>query len=150
MTKRQPTWGKLRFGKQPNRSALPWAICTGLILSTILGLTAANWGHHATYWSNFSAFFAGVLPFAIAAAWLLLVDRTTIKGAVANPEHSIEHTWLAQASSISFFITIAVTGLASAIFTLFFDSFVGAALMVVAIAMLAVFAGSYLVIKHKA
>lgn len=149
MNKKTSTWGYVRFGNRPHRSALPWALATGTLISVLFASIAAAWGTHSTWWINFIAFFAGVLPFAIAAAWIALVDRTTITGAFAKPEQSVEHTWLMNAAATSFFLTLGATGAASAVFTMLHNP-IGTTLMVVSTAMMVLLTASYLLFKRKA
>lgn len=51
------------------------------------------------------------LVFGFMATWVLLVDRTTIRGAVRDPEHSIEGSWLEKAQSGAFQDTLILVAL---------------------------------------
>lgn len=147
---RQRTWGTLRFGKHPRRSALPVAAGAGCIVAALISLVAAHWGNYSSWWLNVVFFFSCLIPVTIPALWLMLVDRSSITGMVAKPEQSIEHVWLSQAASASFFIVLAATGLASAIATIYGDTLVGIVLAVLTVAMMAIFALSYVVLKNRA
>lgn len=56
------------------------------------------------------------LPAASAIGWVLLVDRSTIRGATPRPEESIESHWLNSSSAGAFRDILVVTGLAAAVF----------------------------------
>ncbi len=59
-----------------------------------------------------------LLPQAAALGWALVVDRRTLRGAVARPEHSIESEWFQKAAAGAFFDLLAICGLAGAAFQL--------------------------------
>lgn len=51
------------------------------------------------------------LPVGAALGWAVLVDRTSITGAVERPEESVESRWLEQASFGALFDGFAMIGL---------------------------------------
>ena len=54
---------------------------------------------------------ASALPAGAALAWLFLVDRTTLRGAVRDTEETIEGRWLEKAQSAAFGDLLVVLGL---------------------------------------
>lgn len=54
---------------------------------------------------------ASALPVGITLAWLFLVDRTTLRGAVRDTEETIEGRWLEKAQSGAFGDLLVVLGL---------------------------------------
>lgn len=145
-----PSFGRIKFGSEPRRPALPMAIVVGLVAAALIAAVVAAWGDYSSWWQNFVFFAIALLPVSIAATWVIVVDRLSIPGAVSRPEQTVENSWMKEAASTTFYITLGAAGLASAIATLFFDGPVGRILMWVGLAMMAVFAISYAVAKHKA
>ena len=54
---------------------------------------------------------ASALPAGAALAWLFLVDRTTLRGAVRDTEETVEGRWLEKAQSGAFGDLLVVLGL---------------------------------------
>ncbi|MGM0781271.1 MAG: hypothetical protein ACQEUF_05385 [Actinomycetota bacterium] len=54
---------------------------------------------------------ASALPVGAALAWLALVDRTTVRGAIRDTEETIEGRWLEKAQSGAFGDLLVVLGL---------------------------------------
>ena len=54
---------------------------------------------------------ASALPVGAALAWLFLVDRTTLRGAVRDTEETVEGRWLEKAQSGAFGDLLVVLGL---------------------------------------
>ena len=54
---------------------------------------------------------ASALPVGAALAWLFLVDRTTVRGAIRDTEETIEGRWLEKAQSGAFGDLLVVLGL---------------------------------------
>ena len=54
---------------------------------------------------------ASALPIGITLAWLALVDRTTVRGAIRDTEETIEGRWLEKAQSGAFGDLLVVLGL---------------------------------------
>ena len=54
---------------------------------------------------------ASALPAGAALAWLFLVDRTTVRGAIRDTEETIEGRWLEKAQSGAFGDLLVVLGL---------------------------------------
>lgn len=105
-------WGRTKFagGRIP---ALPFAIPVGLLLAIGVGAitfwTGVAQGEYALLVAGMFAFFTcwGTM----LLVWVVVVDRTTIKGAVDKPEESIESKWMDTAMAGAFRDTITLTGL---------------------------------------
>ena len=54
---------------------------------------------------------ASALPVGAALAWLALVDRTTVRGAIRDTEETVEGRWLEKAQSGAFGDLLVVLGL---------------------------------------
>ncbi|UTX34887.1 hypothetical protein NNL26_01125 [Micrococcus luteus] len=61
---------------------------------------------------------ASALPIGITLAWLFLVDRTTLRGAIRDTEETIEGRWLEKAQSGAFGDLLVVLGLGTFIVAL--------------------------------
>lgn len=55
----------------------------------------------------------------VALSWVFLVDRNSLKGAVPNPERSIESMWYSKASQDAFHSVMVIGGLGCVVFTVF-------------------------------
>lgn len=82
--------------------------------------------------------FALSVPMAFMAAWALLVERTSVRGATRNPEQSIESRWYEQATAGAFGDTMIATGLGTFVLALggwqFSPSLVGVGVLLVMMA----------------
>ncbi len=91
-----------RFGriKPVGPPALRLAIPAGLVIATVIGiaLQSAPVFPHNTMNEWLRALLIGVCvaPASIALVWAVVVDRSTVPGAIPNPEHSVEFTWYDQ------------------------------------------------------
>lgn len=92
-------WGYVNFTRR-RIPAMAIAIPTGLLLG---GATAAIvhaihlfTGPHATAMTLALALFLTFNFFLLT--WIIVVDRSTLRGAVSNPEESVENTWYATAA----------------------------------------------------
>ncbi|MEW6898119.1 hypothetical protein [Trueperella pyogenes] len=97
----QSRWGRTPKGRKTMPIAIPLGILLSLIvvglLTLIRGLGETGAG---TY---FVVLFAVTMPLGIALVWVVIVDRSTIEGAIANPEVSIESHWHRNAARTGFF-----------------------------------------------
>lgn len=105
-------WGRTKFaeGRLP---ALTVAIPAGLALSVGVGaltlLTRAARGDHALV---VAGVFALVMSWGfIGLIWALVVDRSTLRGALDDPDESVESKWLNAAMAGALRDTIVLTGL---------------------------------------
>ena len=64
-------------------------------------------------------FFLCITPLTVALSWVLLVDRNSLKGAVPNPEQSIENMWYSKASQDEFHSVMVIGGLGCVVFIVF-------------------------------
>lgn len=105
-------WGRINFaeGRLP---AMAVAIPVGLILAVGVGaltlLTEVAQGDQALV-------IAGVLALVmswglIGLIWALVVDRSSLRGAIDNPNESVESKWLDAAMAGALRDTILLTGL---------------------------------------
>ena len=104
-------WGRTTFadGRIP---ALSIAIPVGIVLALGAGaltlLTDVASGAQALL---IAGAFAFILSWGfIGLVWALVVDRTTLRGAIDNPDESIESQWLESAMSSALGDTIMATG----------------------------------------
>lgn len=110
-TDNRTRWGRLRFagGRIP---ALAVAIPVGLILAVGVGaLTLATGVSRSEDALLIAGVFALVMSWGlIGLVWAIIVDRSTLRGALPKPEESVEATWLDTAMSGAFGDTIMLTG----------------------------------------
>lgn len=97
--------------------ALRIAVPLGLAISAILGaagviLLKPSVPHQ---WVAGVILGACVAPSIIALLWVLLVDRTTLPGAVRHPESGVEGAWYSEAATSSFHVVLVMCGLGSAL-----------------------------------
>lgn len=143
-------WGRSRFGAR-RRSALLLAVPIGLALAAGLG-ALAGWAAAAAGAEPVlvAAVFAlaTALP-TISAVWLLVVDRSTLRGALDRPEESIESSWLDRASQGAFTDTLTIAGLGTAALFISGAEVPGSyALLAVVVVMMASFGIRYLVARR--
>ncbi|RYQ40187.1 hypothetical protein PG2001B_0068 [Bifidobacterium pseudolongum subsp. globosum] len=125
------------------------AIPAGLVVATVIGIvlqSAPIFPHNTmNAWLRALLIGACVTPAAITLVWTVVVDRSTIPGALPHPEHSVECTWYDQAAKDSFHLLLAGTGLGAALTSFWLPPMVSWTLIAVfAFAALA-FAVSYLI-----
>lgn len=108
-------WGRIKLagGRIP---AMAVAIPAGLILAAGVGaltlLTKVAQGDKALV---IAGVFALVMPWGfIGLIWALVVDRSSLRGALDNPDESIESKWLESAMAGALRDTIMLTGFALA------------------------------------
>lgn len=140
-------FGRIKPGGTP---ALWLAIPIGLVAAAVIGIAlqaAPPVFPHNTMNAWLRALLIGVCvaPAAITLVWTVVVDRSTIPGALPHPEHSVEFTWYDQAAKDSFHLLLAGTGLGAALTSFWLPPMVSWTLIAVfAFATLA-FAVSYLI-----
>lgn len=143
-------FGRIKPGGPP---ALRLAISAGLVIATVIGivLQSAPIFPHNTMNAWLRALLVGVCvtPASIALVWAVVVDRSTVPGAIPNPEYSVEFTWYDQAAKDSFHLLLAGTGLGAALTSFWLPPMVSWTLIAVfAFAALA-FAVSYLIHRES-
>ncbi|MGM1029706.1 MAG: hypothetical protein ACQEWM_07505 [Actinomycetota bacterium] len=142
-------WGRARIGGR-RHSALLIAVPIGIVLALGVGALAAWFGAAGR------DPLAGAVAFALATvwplvalAWILVVDRTTIRGALDRPEESVESAWIDAASQGAFRDTLGIAGLgAAALFVSGAEVPGSFALLAVVVVMMASFGIRYLVARR--
>ena len=113
----RPRWGRSsRLGGRSGRLILV-SLVAGVVIALLIG--AAAYGLASSQGDadpRFPAVMGAVmaasaLPVGAALAWLFLVDRTTLRGAVRDTEETIEGRWLEKAQSGAFGDLLVVLGL---------------------------------------
>lgn len=117
--------------------------------ATALGRAASSEMPEAWTWLFPVIFFCLAAPVACMAAWALLVDRSTVRGATSNPEDSIENRWYDRAAQATFHVVLPVVGVGAGLASITrWQADTGLLLMAIAVLMILVFAGSYLWAKR--
>lgn len=112
---------KFRFGRSKlggsSATLAAAAIGGGVLLSAVFSALMI-WAQQPEQLSVFTAvYFFVTLPIFSVLAWVLLVDRNTIRGAVEKPEYSIESAWYAGATRDTFHVLMMLGGLGCVLFT---------------------------------
>ncbi|SDU80026.1 hypothetical protein [Arcanobacterium phocae] len=106
-------WG---YTKRKRLPALVIALPLGLLVGTVVGIISAYLRSDTDHVWLYAAIFSAMTGFLFTGLiWVLIVDRTTIAGAIAKPEASIENTWHARAVSAGFFTMLIGSSWGSAI-----------------------------------
>ncbi|MGC5076779.1 hypothetical protein [Agrococcus sp. DT81.2] len=107
------TWGRMRFGAR--RSALLIAVPIGIVLAAGVGALAVWTGVAGDDPLPGGVAFAVVTVWPLtAAAWIAVVDRSSLRGALERPEESVESSWIETASQRAFTDTLTLAGLGTA------------------------------------
>lgn len=113
----RPRWGRSsRLGGGSGRlilvSLVAGAVIALLIGAAAYGLASSHGGADPRFPTVMGAVMAAsALPVGAALAWLFLVDRTTLRGAVRDTEETIEGRWFEKAQSGAFGDLLVVLGL---------------------------------------
>ena len=119
-TTKRSAWGRAKFGGG-SATLITVSLISGAALAAGLSYLYATFQfpeNFATAWSIFGAVF---WPIMSVIVWVLLVDRSTLRGAPKNPEASIEATWYSRAAAGAFTDLIGALGLGLLVTTLFVD-----------------------------
>ena len=112
ITTTRTRWGATRSGR---RGLALWApsLVIGLVVAAVLGVNAraVNPAPNPALLGILIA--AASLPIGTVLGWVLLVDRTSLEGAVARPEESVESVWLDRAMAGALPDAMAAIGLAA-------------------------------------
>lgn len=128
--KDRSTWGRSRFGGS-GRGLIAVSLTSGVVLSAGFG-----WLFTILEPANLRPgllFAVGVVvtfPFSAMLAWALLVDRSTLTGAVTRPEETVESVWYERAAAGAFTDLVAVIGIGAAAMTFFFPDVSGGAVLI--------------------
>lgn len=90
-------FGRPKFGGSQAK-LITLSVVAGAALAAAAGAIVAAFVHEDSPWLAFAVYSLCLLPVAISASWLFMVDRSTIRGATPDPENSIESHWYSQAS----------------------------------------------------
>lgn len=104
-------WGRIKFGGG-RIPAMAVAIPAGLILAAGVGaLTLVTEVAHGEESLVIAGVFALVMSWGlIGLIWALIVDRSSLRGAIDNPDESIESQWLETAMAGALRDTVMLTG----------------------------------------
>lgn len=107
-------WGRVRAGDR-RVPALLVALPVAIVLAAALGALVMATGAAGEPRLAGGVAVAVITLWPLAGlVWALVVDRTTLAGATARPEQSIESAWYERAASGAFSDTVVVVGLAAA------------------------------------
>ncbi len=108
-------WGQAKFGGGRIPAVL-FAIPGGLLLGAAGGWLAVGTGlAGSSPLLGFAVFTACLAMPAMALMYVLVVDRSTVEGAVDRPEESVEGKWYDKAASGSFTDLVLVLGVLAAV-----------------------------------
>ncbi|MEY8814304.1 hypothetical protein AB9H24_03770 [Micrococcus luteus] len=114
---RRSRWGRSsRLGGGSGRLILV-SLVAGVVIALLIGAAACGLASgQGDADPRFPAVMGAVMaasafPVGAALAWLFLVDRTTLRGAVRDTEETIEGRWLEKAQSGAFGDLLVVLGL---------------------------------------
>lgn len=143
-------WGRSRFGGGSLLLVLV-SIGLGIVVSSGIGwLAKASQPAQERPWLLFLAVAVVTLPVTTVGAWALLVDRSTLAGAIDEPEETVENRWYEKAATTTFHFLLATLGIGLAVFSFLrvdiAPPVVVGGYLVVGIA---VFAASYLIAKRR-
>ncbi|HRO31447.1 MULTISPECIES: hypothetical protein [Micrococcaceae] len=105
-------WGRARFGGS-STTLLVVSLTIGALISAGLGGLFLVLGTTQDPILAFSVVFVVTLPVSAALGWAVLVDRSTLAGALDKPEDSIESAWYDKAASGAFGDILIVGGLSA-------------------------------------
>ncbi|MFD2840049.1 hypothetical protein ACFSYH_05630 [Populibacterium corticicola] len=111
-------WGRVRFGRHRPHAlwiAAPIGALGAAVLATIAVATGSAGARPAL--GGVAIALVALWPFT-GIVWALIVDRSTLVGAVKNPEQSVESFWHDRAASGAFADTLLIGGLGTVAITL--------------------------------
>ena len=111
-TQKQYHFGYSRFSNVP---ALRLSVIIGLAAAGMIATAQLATGEFKDLGTWLSSVL-NVFPWTMTLTWMLIVDRSTLPGAIPGPAASIERTWQAQAVSDAFHATLAAGGLIVVVF----------------------------------
>lgn len=110
-------WGRSRFGGSSAAlvavSLAAGAVCSAGIAAAYLALNDVQRPGLAVL-----VFMACTLPITSALAWVILLDRSTLDGALDAPEDSVESAWYDAAARGAFGDVLVIAGVGAAVFAL--------------------------------
>ncbi|WP_159618835.1 hypothetical protein [Ruania rhizosphaerae] len=118
-TARKPLrWGRSQWGRT-HPGAWWHAAPLGIVLTVTLSIAFSLIGFDAE--QRRLALGIGLLCFAgpaLALAWIVVVDRSTIRGAVDRPEETVENIWWDRATQRTLYDVVVVVGVGAAVLSL--------------------------------
>lgn len=108
-------WGRARFGGG-TAALIGVSLGSGALLSAAAGGTFAALGGSEQPALALAVVFICTLPVTAALCWAILVDRSSVKGAIERPDDSIESAWYGKAASGTFGDVLLVGGLGATAF----------------------------------
>lgn len=147
---KQVAWGRMRFGNNPRMSALAVALPVGLIVAVALSALAASvLPRYEAWWQSVSIYLIMLLPVSVAGVWAMVVDRTSLPGAVRNPEASVEQAWAKSAAFNALLIMTILISIALTAAVLAGYQVVANTLLIVLLGQALAFAVAYQVEAHR-
>lgn len=105
-------WGRARFGGS-STTLLLVSLTIGALVSAGLGGLFLVLGNTANPLLAFCLVVVATLPVTAVLGWAVLVDRSTLAGAIDKPDDSIESAWYDKAASGAFGDILIVGGLSA-------------------------------------
>ncbi|MEF2737957.1 MAG: hypothetical protein U0N15_12260 [Bifidobacterium choerinum] len=147
-TQKQYRFGRIKPNGMPAlRLAAPIGLAVAIGMGVALWFAFPHPHDSARAWVGITVACTCLAPVMIALSWTLLVDRSTIPGAIAHPGHNVETSWYDQAAKDSFHLLLAGTGIGAAIASFCSSPTVSRTLAAVFVFTAVVFGISYLI--HK-
>ncbi|MBE1513736.1 hypothetical protein [Nesterenkonia halotolerans] len=112
-TMKRSRWGRARFGGSSG-VLISISLAIGAAISTGAGALFVALGDVERPILAFALMTMMSLPASAALGWALLVDRSTLAGALEKPDDSIESGWYDKAASGAFGDVLLVGGLGAA------------------------------------
>ena len=106
-------WGRARFGGGAP-ALLGASLMIGVLISAGCGTLFSWLRNDENPALEFAVMAAATLPVAAVLAWAVLVDRSSLAGAIDKPEDSVESSWYVKAASGAFTDILLVAGLSCA------------------------------------
>ncbi|QOR46852.1 hypothetical protein INS90_05990 [Trueperella pecoris] len=145
--KKQTLWGCTPAGRPAMLVAIPLGVLIGILLGVIFSLIRGLQAEDVVLYFVLMATMTA--PIGIALAWAIVVDRSTLTGAIAHPEVSVESHWHRKAAQISFFALLNASGWGSAIAAALNEEKISFTLLAVALFSVVVFAVAYFIQKRR-
>ncbi|MEV7647105.1 hypothetical protein [Arthrobacter sp. NPDC089319] len=143
-------WGQARFGGG-SATLLSASLAIGVLISAGLGGLFVLLGDVGRPTLAFAVVVVGTLPVSATLGWVVLVDRSTLAGALDKPDDSIESAWYQKATSGAFGDILVVGGLGAAGFSFTgLEAPIGWILSAVVLFAMLDFAARYLWLKKSA
>ncbi|GGH59262.1 hypothetical protein [Rothia aerolata] len=117
-TQERSTFGRAKFGGS-STLLITISLVSGALLALLFAFGIYLVQDSKLPWWGILLAALPLYPVTAATIWAIFVDRNTIKGAVKNPENSIENSWFSKAAESSFCIIVAVLGIGAGVTAIF-------------------------------